>query len=118
MKSLDCGHFPSPHGKHATGTARFNNEEMCWDCAYKIEKGDAIKHGNIFAYLSEDGKKVTNWPGMVFSDNLHFLCNMTDNFGGERTYLRFRFNGDVWSGFAMGKGMYLRARKTKLKSLY
>lgn len=118
MKKLDCGHFPSPHGKHTTGTTHFNDQEVCWDCAYNIEKRDAIKHGKMLAYLSENRNEITNWTGKAFSTDVCILREMRDNFGGERTYLRFRFNREVWSGFTMGRGMYLRAKRTKLHNLY
>ena len=76
--------------------------------------------GKCFAYLVEkdDGHaEVTTWPGNLISDRVFILRKMRDNFGGERVYFRFIFDGEIWSGFACGFGMYLTAKRTKLKSL-
>lgn len=126
-QELDCGHKPSaprylhPHGMPlSTGYGRDpkTGETFCYECATKKEKARIRETGQVFAYLSGDGKCVTDWPGGVLSDRVRVLSESRDNFGGERIYLRFEFEGDIYSGFAMGWGVYLRARKTKLKSLW
>lgn len=126
-QKLDCGHKPSapthlhPHGMPLStgyGTDPETGETFCYECATEKEKARIRETGEVFAYLSGDGKSVVNWPGGVLSNRVCVLNECRDNFGGERTYLRFEFEGDIYSGFAMGRGVYLRAKRTKLKSLW
>ena len=114
-KLLDCGHAPSPHNECSTGTARTEDgREICWKCSHEQERAFMRKHGKTFAYLNSEGTAVTDWPGKPLSDRVRILGTSRDNFGGERTYLRFVFEGEVWSGYAMGRGMYGRFRRTKM----
>jgi hypothetical protein len=125
---LDCGHKPSPHNDFTTGYGVDDKgKKSCYDCCLKWEKEQMRKYGNVMAYHSRmktggpgtyEPHAVTLWPGNVISDQVHILSHLTDNFGGERTYLRFVFEGEIWSGFSMGEGTYLRAKRTKLTSLY
>ncbi len=124
---LDCGHHrtaPSylhPHGMPLTtgyGKDKETGATFCYDCAHERERELIRKSDEVFLYLSEDGKEVHDWPGGVMSNKVFILSEHTDNFGGNRTYLRFEFEGTIFSGFAMGKGVYLRAKRTQLKSLY
>ena len=92
-------------------------ERISYEEAYEIEVKWAQKEGKLFAYLSGDGKAITSWPGIVFSENVKIIGRSVDNFGGERIYLRFTWNNEVWSGFAMGAGMYGRFKRTKLSTL-
>lgn len=126
-QELTCGHKPSgpkhlyPHGMPlSTGYCTDPNtgKTYCYDCATEREKLRIRETGEVFAYLSGDGKNVVNWPGRVLSNRVCILNECRDNFGGERIYLRFEFEGDIYSGFAMGRGVYLRAKRTKLKSLW
>lgn len=114
---LECGHPESDHSDITRGYGRDSEgNRHCYDCCLEIEKESMRKTGQVFAYHS--GYSVTIWPGNVISNDVYVLSHSMDNFGGERTYLRFMFEGEIWSGFSMGEGMYLRARRTKLKSLY
>jgi hypothetical protein len=119
---LDCGHELSKHREYDIGYGiDSSGKKHCYDCCLEIDKVDMRKFGNVFAYHGEDDKGntiVTNWPGGVISDKVNILSYSRDNFGGKRIYLRFLFEGEVWSGFSMGKGMYLRAKRTKLNGLY
>jgi hypothetical protein len=83
--------------------------------------------GKVFAYLSKapegsDHKhNVTTWSGGVLSADVAIQGKAKGAFGsGCRDvgfYIRFRFEGEVWAGYCRGEGMYLRARRTKLKYL-
>ena len=75
-------------------------------------------NGNTY-HSKENGKNVlSSWSGLTISDKVEILNYSTDNFGGKRTYLRFVFDNEIWSGFSMGVGMYMRAKRTKIKELY
>lgn len=126
-RTCDCGHKPTAP-KHlydngipmTTGYGSDPNtgKTFCFECAHDIERDLIRKSDKVFAYLSSDGKQVHDWPGGVMSDKVLVLSESTDNFGGTRIYLRFEFEGVIFSGFAMGRGVYLRAKRTKLKGLY
>ena len=129
MKLLDCGHPESPHNEFTTGYGiDQNGKKSCYDCCLESEKESMRKNGTVFAYHGKPKTKppikhfetgtITNWPGGIISDRVLILSHCVDNFGGERTYLRFEFENEIWSGFSMGEGMYLRAKRTKLKELY
>lgn len=68
---LDCGHKPSPHGEHTTGTAHTQDKkEICWECAAMADLGRMLLDGNssrLPLYLSkkEDKWTVSNWPGTL-----------------------------------------------------
>ena len=121
MKLLDCGHAESPHSSFTSGYGiDTEGKKHCYDCCLKNDKDSMRETGKCFAYHSQKNGKpnIINWPGGVISDKVSILKMMCDNFGGERTYLRFKFEGEIWSGFSLGAGTYLRAKRTKLKSLY
>lgn len=118
---LNCGHPPTPDPGCGTGYAtNSNGERHCYDCAFDQELADVKSTGKIFAYLTEDNGKysIKNWSGRTYTYNVRILSESRDNFGGERTYLRFEIDGHIYSGFGLGVGMYLRAKRTKLGSLY
>jgi len=116
---LDCGHNPSPHSEISTGIAHsLDGRRLCYDCAFQEEVRQYKQENRMIAYLSDDGRRITNWPGYTISAQVFILNESRDNFGGERIYLRFVFDDSIWSGFAMGRGMYLRAKRTKLIGLY
>jgi len=126
-RKLDCGHKPTApehfynNGIPITtgyGSDRETGETFCFDCAHDKERELIRKSDRVFAYLSSDGKQVQDWPGGTLSDKVRLLSEGHDNFGGYRIYLRFEFEGVIFSGFAMGRGVYLRAKRTKLESLW
>lgn len=116
---LSCGHNPSPHHQWTTGTAHtILGAEICWDCAHKMTLEDMRLHSKATLYLSSDGEKITSWSGRIVSEKVNIIRKSWNNFGGTmRYYVRFEFEGEIWSGAGMGEGMYLNARKTKLKDL-
>ncbi len=63
-KLLDCGHVASEHGPHTTGTARTpDGRTICYDCAHAVELADVQARRRICAYVAEDGRTITTWPG-------------------------------------------------------
>ena len=124
--TCDCGHLSRPHGIWVGYATRVNKKTgaettYCPDCAAEGEREHMRKTGHCFAYHTEvkgGAPQVTTWPGNRLDEGVRVLSVGTDNFGGERTYLRFRFEGEIWSGFSMGPGMYLRARRTKIQHLW
>ncbi len=111
---LDCGHKPSPHGEHTTGTARTNDgREICWDCAHELEKAALLEHDRFFAYLSSDGKNLTDWPGKPIAA-VTSLVKRRHNLAGWLYYLQaIDIHGQRWYGTSTGHGMYARIRKAK-----
>jgi len=85
--------------------------------------GSFLSEKYIIGYLSSDGTKITSWDGsVVFSTEIRTLCKHYNPFGysylGESYYLRFKHNGKVFAGITLGKGSIVKARLTKLKSLW
>lgn len=119
---LSCGHSPSPHGEHTTGTGRWDNgPEMCWECCYKRELEEMQKQSRYTAYLSlppnvfgyATAGEVTTWTG-------HKLGTVTEavkrphNLAGKMWYFQVTaVDGSKWYGRGVGSGMicYLRRRK-------
>ena len=119
----DCGHLESPHSDFTRGYGTDDQGKThCYDCCARDELLQIEKTGRVFAYLTKDPDTghlaITNWPGPVLSSSVLILSQNTDNFGGERTYLRFLIDDQVYSGFGLGVGMYLRAKLTQLTDLY
>lgn len=89
----------------------------------------AVKSGKLFAYYTPETDKgnrilhhrISGWFGNSYASGVVRLSSGHDNFGGYRVYLRFRAPWDqnrIWSGYAMGNGVYGRFRRTKLTDLY
>ena len=111
-----CGHEPSSHGDHTTGTARLHDgREICWDCAALIDIGHMLKHGDskslpLYLTLRDtfDTTKtfqswhVSNWPGTL-SYKVFGMRKGKHNIAGNRTDVWFvgpdRY---VWHGVQIG----------------
>lgn len=117
---LDCGHFPSPHSEHTTGTARTSDgKEICWECAAKTELDDMINTGTVFMYLEVNNnrpKAVANWTG----HNRLAISSWKrggHNIAGSRTDFWFVGPDDFWwHGVQYGQlsgGYYCRCYRTK-----
>ena len=73
--------------------------------------------GRCSAYLSGDGKSVNLWSGGVISNDVVILSKGMDSLRREKTYLRFVFDNQVWSGWTFGLGTHVWAWRTKIKEL-
>jgi hypothetical protein len=121
---LYCGHTPSPHSEHTTGTAHTTDgKEICWDCCAIRDREAMIGTGhsrNLPLYLSKDDKgqwKVSNWPGaLVFTPRA--IRFGTHNIGRTRTDVWFNGpDGFVWHGVQIGQwNQICHARRTKQRA--
>lgn len=111
---LDCGHKPSPHGEHTTGTGHIDGRELCVNCCNSHEAAEFSKAQHYCAYLSGDGKTITTWPGGVLAQVVK-LWSVHNNMAGE--ILRIRAvdaSGNKWHGTSPGRGMYCRLHRSKV----
>lgn len=108
---LVCGHEPSPHGEHTTGTAHFNDREICWDCSNKLEQFYMGQSTQFCAYVSGDGKSIQTWPGGALL-RVYSLA--------ERRSLGMKLwhvkavddeTGARWYGTGCGRGMFIRLNR-------
>jgi len=116
MANLSCGHEPSPHGPHTTGTAHTpNGREICWGCADNEQRESLKTEERWDAYLSSDGKQLTTWTGGKLADVTELWWRDGVNFGGTRRYyFRARdVHGQRWHGTSPGHSMYARMRRSK-----
>jgi hypothetical protein len=86
---------------------------ICYDCCHKHDLQDMRNGQAIVAYLSSDGRHITNWPGdtlaTVTSETKRTLYGCCKS---ERTFIRARdANGRHWYGQGPGRGMYCRIRR-------
>ena len=87
--------------------------------------GAKVEGDRLFAYVSESpahngGWRITTWNGDVLSTTVRTL-NRWSRGGWFATYtyaIRFVYDGSVWSGITAGPGTYVKARRTKLASIY
>ena len=113
---LDCGHTPSPHGEHTTGTARTrDNREVCWDCAIREEQEAFRTADKYVAYLSSDLRKVTTWTGGLLADVVGWR-RVQHGFCGELYHFKaVAPDGSWWLGTSQGGGMCARLRRGKVR---
>ena len=123
MKTLDCGHGPSPHGAHTTGTAHIpDGKEVCWSCAdqWTRDEIERTPPGSAMPILyltkSPCGRVVlSTWSGRTM---LHVTQHSTARvgFGGHRTYVRAEDDhGTKFYGTSPGFGMYARVYKARVQ---
>lgn len=74
--------------------------------------GAFISESYVMAYMSEDGRKITDWHGHVLTETIQKLGERATNCG-TGFYLRFELNGKTYSGFCLGNGGIIHARRTK-----
>lgn len=116
MELLDCGHVESPHGEYTSGYGYDRaGKRYCYDCCSSRDMRHMEETGEICAYLASDGKTVTGWPGFVL---LHVTREWVTSAGGfarhtaiTRVWARDR-NGNMWHGRGLGRGMYMRLRRS------
>jgi hypothetical protein len=115
VKTLDCGHVPSAHGEHTTGTAHTHDgKEICWDCCALLDTAHMLVDGStqrLPMYLSRksilqqnDGTWfVSNWPG-----SLSFPVQRITK--GKHNIARTRYDvwfygpdGFIWHGVQFGE---------------
>lgn len=91
---------------------RPTNEETS---ALEVHHFASWPHPDYFAYLSDDGKRLTTFMGdelaTVTQSSVAHGCNFG---GGDRTYFRaVDSQGRHWYGSSPGRNMYARMRRAK-----
>jgi hypothetical protein len=114
MVALSCGHEPSPHSEHTTGTVTLpDDREVCWSCGDQWQREYMATHDQLDAYLSSDGKSITTWSGGHLATVERGVSRKTGFCGATRMYLRaVDPTGKRWHGSSPGPGMYARLRKS------
>lgn len=120
---LDCGHRPSTHGEHTTGTAHYGDKEICCDCAGEVDRKAMIESGRsrtlpLYLTSSTPGAgEVTNWPGSLRFKVIR-STHGSHNIGGKRTDVWFLGpDGFVWHGVQIGNwNTICHARRTKQRN--
>lgn len=117
IELLDCGHPPSPHESFTTGYGQDREgRKHCYDCCLARDLDRMDRDGVIDAYLSSDGKHVTNWPGSELATVTRETTGSAGGFAGRTTITRVWArdrHGAWWHGRGPGRGMYLRLRRSK-----
>lgn len=94
----------------------WSTESMhCYACCHAMDVQQLLDRSKPFgAYLSGDGRTVTNWPGGALAQ-VYNLDSSRSGWHGSRIY-RFRardVHGNWWSGRGAGQGMYCTLRPMK-----
>jgi hypothetical protein len=122
---LVCGHPPSPHSEHTTGTAHYGDREICWECAAMIDLGHLIRDGHskslpFYLTLKDTFETtntfqswhVSNWPGTL-SYRVFSMRKGKHNIG--RTRVDVWFVGPdkyVWHGVNIGDTQVCHCKRT------
>lgn len=119
---LSCGHKPSPHSEHTTGTTGTahtpDGREICCQCA-DAEQVEALKDRTkpVGAYLAGDGRTVTTWTGgklgTVTASSTVRLARWSAFHGRTMQAIRVRdVHGNMWHG-RTSPGMSVNLRPCK-----
>lgn len=114
---LDCGHVPSPHSEHTTGTAHTpDGKEICWDCANREEEAamNDPRNKRFTVYVGEG--IVTTWTGYKLGTIT--ARHRTTIFGRDGFAYTVKDNHGNWwhgrhAGFFSGKGSALNLTRCK-----
>lgn len=112
---LDCGHAPSPHEPFTTGYGRTaDGKTHCYACCHAHDVAQLRDTSKPFvAYISGDGKSVTNWPGAPLM-RIYSHHEGRAGFGGRMHYWRaVDVHGRHWHGKNSGRGMCVTLRACK-----
>lgn len=110
--SLACGHEPSPHDAHTTGTAVLpDGKEICWSCSDAWVLNHMAAHDKITAYMSQDGQSVTTWNGTKIARITRSTTHRIGFYRTERVYFRATDEtGKKWHGQSAGPCMSVTMR--------
>ena len=112
---LDCGHAESPHSEITRGYGvDAQGKKHCYDCCTARDVADLRDTSRPFtAYISCDGRSVTNWPGRPLM-RIYSHHTGRAGFGGEMHYWRaVDVHGQHWHGKNSGTGMCINLRACK-----
>jgi hypothetical protein len=103
------GQFSSPYGIDRAGGLH------CLDCCHLRDVQKLKDRGKaFFAYLSQDGRTITNWPGGELG-RAHSVGHSRAGWHGATIY-RFHVrdvHGEWWQGRGAGPGMCCTLRAMK-----
>lgn len=116
MKKLDCGHEPSPHGDHTTGTGHFHDKELCWNCMNNLELFYAGQSDTYTAYVNGEATYITTWPGGKLA-RIYSARPRWNNFAGNLLHVKAveDATGIEWYGTGPGKGSYIKLHRVGAK---
>ena len=122
MNLLQCGHKPSPHGEHTTGTAHPDGREICWDCADEWTRQETAKtlpgKHTPGLYLTESQGRLflTTWSGGAVLDVTEWRYVSCGGFASRVKRITFKALDSHFRryyGTSPGIGMYARTRRAK-----
>lgn len=129
--TLACGHEPTPTyytaGTRVTvgdsvitmtgdeilfpgyGTDPDTGERFCYPCAGARERSRMARSSRFVAYLSTDGRRVTDWPG----NELGRVTSSHDSRAARKTYVSVTaWDGSEWYGVGpLESGTYVTLRR-------
>ncbi len=113
--ALSCGHEPSPHDTHTTGTAFTpKGREICWACADDAARDHMRRGRDTVGYMSQDGKAINTWSGGVLATVTSRNVRRVGFHSTERTYWKATdATGKHWYGSSAGFGMFTTMRRAK-----
>lgn len=89
---------------------------VCLDCAYGEELRIAETAVHFFAYLSSDGRAITDWHGNALA-RVTRNWDVSNNFAGTVTRVRaVTREGRKLYGCGPGEGMYIRMHANKVRT--
>jgi len=130
---LSCGHVATPEfylvrnwrdytdtpGMGVTGTPGYGEdpvtgERKCYACITRDEVESLKTATRIVAYVSGDGKQITNWPGGI----LGTVTGLHVSPSARKTYVSMRdAHGRMWHGVGPAEsGTYVSLRPYKTQS--
>lgn len=120
---LSCGHEPSTHGPHTTGTCHLpDGREVCNDCGNVWEANElkTAQHWSGYMRLASDtaaghsGRgEITNWTGHVIG-SCHDVNRHRGNFGGWVYTFKATIGGAKWYGRGSGNSMLCHLHRCKV----
>lgn len=109
-------HLPVQSNGLGTGYGSDNESRLhCYQCCGKRDR-EALKDRScpFFAYVSSDGRSVSNWPGAPLGAVHDYAEHRTGWHGSTQARFRVRdVHGQWWSGRGPGRGMYCTLRPMK-----
>ena len=115
FKCQDCHKELQRNSSGGTGYALYSGKKICYDCAKKreLKQISKVPLGGRYDFYW-DGKKVTNWTGLI-SFTATGYSKGRHNIGGTREDVWFKDNlGHNWHGVQIGQNtMILRAKRVK-----
>lgn len=117
VDTLDCGHPESLHSSITRGYGQDRDgKRHCYACCLSRELEAMDRDGRINAYLSSDGRHITDWPGGILAVVMRTTVTDAGGFcrGTQitRVWAQDR-HGAWWHGRGSGRGMFMRLRRSR-----